>query len=244
MLAKKRSKRQRALLKRLLLLVLLALVLGGAVYLVYFSGVFDIEEVKVEGGELVPTFDGEAFKGSNILFFNLELNLDDYPKIATYEVQKDYLKRSLKITFGGRERFVIWCIGEEANDCFWVDQTGIVFSNAPDLKGPLVFRLVRDFSNRDLKIGDTVLEEKFFKNLKLAFQFLDETGITASEIKLENLRFREVTAQTSEGPSILFSLEEDPGFAKGVVNSLRSSGEWSVLNYLDLRIKDRAYYSQ
>ena len=244
MLAKRKSRRSRVLFRRLVFLSLVVLLAGSSAYLVYFSGLFNIEHVEVDGGDLMPGFDGDQYKGKNILFLDVEINLDEYPKVATYKVNKDYFKKTLRIDIGGRERFTIWCTGEEADKCFWVDDTGVAFSHAPNLKGPLVFRLVRDFSNREIGIRDNVLEEDFFNNLKLAFEFLDEAGVAANELRLDNLKFREMTAYTSEGPKILFSLEQDPAFGLSVVQSLKSSGEWELLSYLDLRIRDRAYYSQ
>lgn len=219
------------------------LVLIGIAYLIWFSGAFDIESVEVNGEDLAPGFSLEGALGENILFWQLDFDASMYSQVAKVEVDKQILDRRVVVNLSAKERYAIWCL-EKQQECFWIDDSGGVFTNAPDLKGPLVFKLVRDFSDRDLGIGDQALEQDLFINLKAAFNFLDDLEIPTQELRIENLNFREAIAYTSEGPQIYFSLQDDPFFGKEIVKSLRASGEWSILNYLDLRVPGRAFYSQ
>ena len=180
--------------------------------------------------------------GRNLIFYKPSFNLENVPQAAFMELDKGYLKRTVKFILTSKKRYAIWCATLKA-ECFWIDEEGRAFALAPDIKGPLILRLVRDESQRELLIGEKVLEENLFKNLKAAFALLDDLDIPVKEFKIENLKFREAVAQTS-GPVIYFSLQDDPSFGRAVVEQLRGSGEWSAVNYLDLRVPGRAYYSQ
>ena len=207
-----------------------------------FSSAFTIQKVETEGGELAPGVDFNEAGGRNIIFYEPSFDLTSAPQAHSINLDKEYLKRIVKFTLSARERYAIWCLELRA-ECFWVDEGGIAFAPAPDIKGPLIVRLIRDESERELVLGDKVLEEEMFHNLKAAFVLLQELDISVQEFKIENLRFREAIA-TTNGPSIYFSLQDDPSFGRAVVEQLRNSGEWDVVNYLDLRVPGRAYYSQ
>ena len=241
MLARRRS-RNHSSLRHYIVLGVLLLTAGGAVYLIWFSPVFVIQAVEVEGGELAPGVDFDKAVGENLIFYKPDFNLESAPQAAFIEVDKEYLRRAVKFTLGSKERYAIWCIEIKA-ECFWIDEGGTAFALAPDIKGPLVLRLIRDGSERELSLGSKVLDEDMFGNLKAAFVLLEELDISVQEFRVENLKFREAVAKTN-GPTIYFSLQDDPSFGRAVVEQLRGSGEWSAVNYLDLRVPGRAYYSQ
>jgi hypothetical protein len=240
MSARKRSRGRG--LKTALLLVIGGLVFAGGAYLVWFSDVFTIRAVDVIGGEYIGEEQVNLTPGGNILFWEPDIDLEKLPKISGFSVEKDYLERKVIVSFGSRDRYAIWCL-EGKDECFWVDDAGVAFSGAPDLQGPLIFRLVRDSSGRTLSLGDKVLDSELFVNLIAAFNFLDEIDAEVQEFRIEDFKFKEAVARTKDGPDIYFSLTLDPHFGLGVVRSLRQSGEWDIIRYLDLRVPNRAYYS-
>ena len=239
----RRKSRSRGALKRFLVLTILALVVGGVVYLVQFSPVFNIQAIEIEGEDVVGELDLSEAVGKNIIFWKLDLDPNEIPQVDSFEVQKNYITREVKVIFLERDRYAIWCM-QVQSECFWIDGEGFAFAPAPDLKGPVIFRLVRDYSDRELHLGDKVLEDGLLVNLKASFDFLEELDIPVREFSIENLKFREATAHTSGGPQIYFSLQDDPGFGKAVVDSLKRGGEWEIISYIDLRVPGRAYYSQ
>ena len=241
MLARRRS-RNHSSLKRYIILGALLLTAGGAVYLIWFSPTFTIQAIEVEGGELAPEVDFNEAIGKNLIFYKPSFNLQSAPQTASMEVEKKYLNRTVKFTLSSKERYAIWCL-EVKVECFWIDEEGTAFALAPDIKGPLILRLVRDESERELSLGSKVLDESMFGNLKAAFVLLEDLDISVEEFKVENLKFREAIARTN-GPTIYFSLQDDPSFGRAVVEQLRGSGEWDAIDYLDLRVPGRAYYSQ
>ena len=196
----------------------------------------------MEGGELAPGVDFNEAIGKNLIFYKPSFNLESAPQADFMELDKGYLKHTVKFTLAPKERYAIWCATLKA-ECFWIDEEGMAFALAPDIKGSLILRLVRDESERGLIVGERVLEESLFENLKIAFALLDDLDIPVEEFKIENLKFREAVARTN-GPTIYFSLQDDPSFGRTIVEQLRNSGEWGAVNYLDLRVPGRAYYSQ
>ncbi|MCR4260759.1 MAG: hypothetical protein NUV96_00225 [Candidatus Colwellbacteria bacterium] len=241
MLARRRSRNQSSL-RRYIVLGVSILAAGSAVYLIWFSPIFVIQAVEIQGGEAVTAVDFNEAIGKNIIFYRPSFNLENAPQAASIKVDKKYFKRTIEFTFIAKERYAIWCF-QLKGECFWIDASGSTFAQAPDIKGPLILRLVRDESERELALGEKVLEDIMFQNLKAAFVLLEELDIPVREFKIENLKFKEAVALTS-GPTIYFSLQDDPSFGRAVVEQLRGSGEWNAVNYLDLRVPGRAYYAQ
>src|SRR3989344_2915503 len=136
-----------------------------------------------------------------------------------------------------RSKFIIWCEG----DCFWIDETGLAFADAPETEGPLV-KIVRVTSGRQIKLGDNPLSGKETGILTSIIKFLNEMNIPVKSLTVENQDYKEITAQTLTGSKVYFSFLVDPAFGKSVVESLKEDGSWSKIDYLDLRIQGRAYY--
>ncbi|MDZ4231390.1 MAG: hypothetical protein U1C52_01220 [Patescibacteria group bacterium] len=212
-------------------------------YLVWLSPFFNIRAVEAEGEDTVANLSLEEAIGQNIIFWKLRLDSGEIPQVTSFEVHKNYITREVRVVFNERERYAIWC-AEVQGECFWIDGEGLAFAPAPNLKGPVIFKLVRDYSERDLRLGDRVLEDNLLVNLKASFVFLEELDILVQEFSIENLKFREATAHTSGGPQIYFSLQDDPAFGRAVVDSLHQGGDWGIISYIDLRVPGRAYYSQ
>jgi len=66
--------------------------------------------------------------------------------------------------------------------------------------------------------------------------------LAVADMKIEDLRFQEINVEVLNGPEIKFSLGINPFFGRTVVESLRKSGNWEKIEYLDLRVDGRAYY--
>ena len=221
---------------------LLLLLVSGGTYFVWFSGVFDIREVVVEGAEFTDVSGIKGHAGANILFWQPSDEIESLPYVAEHTLEKDYIDRKVFVSLEERERDTIWCL-ERQEKCFWIDDDGFIFSDAPYPSGALVVKVVRDHSDRDLQLGDFALEEDMFVNLERVFYLIDEVNLAALELRIDELKYKEVTVLVSSGPDIYFSLAMDPAFGKSVIESLRESSEWSLMQYLDLRVENRAYYS-
>jgi len=238
----RRRSRSRQTLKRVLIILAVLLFVGGVVYAVWFSNLLTIRAIEVEGARLVSEDTVSGPVEGNILFWNLPINVDDFPQLQEVDVKKDYVGRSVKITVTERGKTLIWCDNENEN-CFWADEDGLIFTTAPIPEGTLLVNVIRDSTDRELKVGERVLSEDLFVNLKYAIELLEGLDASIREIRLDDLKFKEATAVISGGPEIYISLTIDPRFGAGVLEGLMDSPDWGRIRYVDLRVENRAYYS-
>lgn len=230
-------------LKLLIFLFPLGLIVAGAIYLIWFTPAFEIQAIEVNGGTPAEQEILKQRTSNNLLFWKSPINQKDYPQIAKLEVKRNFFERKIVVNLKERQKEVIWCL-EKIQQCFWVDETGFAFTPAPFTTGTLVeVKVVRDYSDREVRVGENVLPPKYFQSLKAALGLLGELKLPVNELKIENIDYREAIADLSSGPDIYFSLLFNPGFARDVVEKLKSSGEWNALRYVDLRVENRAYYS-
>lgn len=240
-------------------LILLAVLLVGLLivvgYGIFFSDFFNIKAVEVIGNESVTSEEiikaaevaavraktiYKLFGSRNILFWaakEMSEPMKNIPQVASIKVVRDISAKSVKIKVVERKKFAVWCEGE----CFWIDEEGVIFSEAPETEGVLV-RTVRVNSERRLQVGERPLLEKEARMFTEAVKFLDGFGLIISSMEIEDLRFKETRVKVSKGPTIYFSLIVNPSFGKPVIESLKENGTWERVDYLDLRVDGRAYY--
>lgn len=222
--------------------LLAAALIGGAVYLVWFSPAFKIQDIEVSGAMLADVAAVRDGLGRNILFWSPPQGLLSSAAVANVGVEKQLLDRRVVVRVEERRKALIWCL-KVKRKCFWTDEKGVVFSDAPDTEGPLVVKVVQDYTDRDVGMGERALPEEYFQNLVKIFDLLDVLRLPIDEVRIDNLKFREATVEIANGPALYFSLEIDPKFAGSVIKSLRASPQWSQMRYVDLRVENRAYYS-
>lgn len=240
---KQRSSPRRKL-KFFLFLLFLGLLAAGAVYLIWFTPAFQIQAIEVNGGTPAQQEILKERSSNNLLFWKPPISPREYPQIAKLEVRRNFFRRTITVSLEERQKEIIWCM-EKVQECFWTDKAGFAFTPAPFTTGTLVeVKVIRDYSDRAVKVGENALDPKYFQNLKAALDLLVELNLPVNELKIENIDLREAVADLESGPDIYFSLLFDPGFAREIVEKLRASGEWNTLRYVDLRVENRAYYSQ
>jgi len=230
--------------KLFLYCILLGLIAAGAIYLIWFTPAFQIQAIEVNGGTPAQQEILKQKKSNNLLFWKPPISQKEYPQIAKLEVKRNFFERKITVNLEERQKEIIWCL-EKAQQCFWVDKTGFAFTPAPFTTGTLVeVKVVKDYSDREVKIGENILSPKYFQNLKATIDLLIGLNLPVNEVRIENIDYKEAVADLSSGPDIYFSLLFDSGFAKDVIKKLKASNEWNALRYVDLRVENRAYYSQ
>ncbi len=182
------------------------------------------------------------------------------PEIEEISMKKDYAERTVEISVKLRERFGVWCQNQLTTNnqqlitngtsteqqitksCWWFDKNGVLFAMAPELEGNAINK-VDDFSGRNLKLGDFILNENLTPNAIKIFNVLERSGLGIRALKLENLALQEIIfeKQQSSLPKIYFSLRFDPEFALAAINDLKKIG-LEKIEYIDLRVENRAYY--
>lgn len=238
----------------------------GAGYLTAYSSFFRIKNIALTDAENKQTnaneiikdlkiyFNGKSkltsFLGAdNILIWQNkpdEFFLKEHPKITDLTIKKDYLRKKIKINISEKEKLGIWCKTIINNQqpitdiCFWFDKNGIIIEKAPIIEGEMIYK-ISDYSNRELTVGDRILDENLFNNLILIFKTLENAGLNLKNLRLDNLNAQEITTESPLIPKIYFSLRFDPDFSLNVFENLKKI-ELKKIEYIDLRIKNRAYY--
>ena len=263
--------------------VVFLLLIGAVLFAVRHAGVFAIRAVEVSG---VPVAYGEQVRSDmedfyrihsfifrflgagNILAWDGDPNafLDANPQFKTLRVEKNYVRRTIRIIVDGREKFGVWCktgrravalplakesvatttdgevVGDKLpDDCYWFDRDGVLFAKAPDVQSEL-FNRVYDSTGRMLTLRDKILPDRLFVNLVKIFALLDRAEINTKTVSIDNLALEEVSVKSVSDPLLYFSLHGNPDFAMGAIDAIKKSGKWHAITYVDFRAEHRAYY--
>lgn len=250
--------------KVLFVLVITLVVFAGLIYGLFFTKLFDIREISVTGAatisseEIVSNVNEQLThkflsinRSSNMLFLKSngvikELS-EDYPKLESITVKKEYFHK-LNIEVKERSSVGIWCLMKK-EQCLYFDKEGIIYDDAPNTSGFLVFN-IKDERSRETNLGDRVESQIWLEDLALARQKLTELGFQIKELVIPEDSFDEfyavVAAPPSGGWRVHLSIDTD---IVSQVNNMASflkqklsSERISQLQYVDLRIADRIYY--
>ena len=235
--------------------VIFFLFLGGVLYLIFLSGFFDIRNFHFNSPRFVDAEvlkneiqgrlnEGELFNlfnvGNNWLFVfrkDFEPLLEKYPPLQNFELFKNFYFREISLRFVERQIEGIWCGENEWNKCFYFDQGGLLFIEAPESSGNLIF-LIRDLSGRFLEVGDKIFSEADFP------EFLKIKNIIANQKPIEAVfsTEKELTVQLVDGPKIYLNPSD---FSRTLVvlgNLFQGGLDLQNLEYLDLRYLPNVYY--
>lgn len=131
-----------------------------------------------------------------------------------------------------------------AGTCFYFDKNGIAFENAPNTSGNLI-DLIKDYSQKELKIGDEVLTKELMDNILAIKEYLfQKIGLKVASFDIDSYPVEGLRVVTNESWYILFSLKRD---IKSQLLALKVALDEkiqnrSTLQYVDLRIENRIYY--
>lgn len=246
---KERLRRRR---KIVLLLFLLIFLLLGVSYTVVYSPLFQIRQFLIVGSDYLSPEETLAILKPIVFQNAIQKFLGDRNLISwirsqpdvqgtallSAQIKKKWIQQSLEIRIQERNRFVIWCLSQ--TECYWVDQDGIAFGEAPHSEGSL-FLLVNDPSNDQLAMGQPVLEDRFLANTIKILQGIKELRLPFQEILLDR-ELQELRVRNNQGPAVLFSLRFDPTLNLSALRSLKSKNNLSGIQYIDLRVENRLYY--
>jgi hypothetical protein len=161
--------------------------------------------------------------------------------LYSYQVlQKFFEKKPEKID---EQEIGIVC-KQDIGNCFYFNKGGIIFKDAPQTSGSLIL-LIKDYSNKDYRLGDKVLDENFLDILlQTKEELFSKMGLKAASFDIESFPVEILRVVTSESWYILFSLKRD---IKSQLLALKAALDEKIQNrmnlqYVDLRIENRIYY--
>ncbi len=178
--------------------------------------------------------------------------LDKFPEIKEVIIQKK-LPNILIVKIWEREKIGVWCkiekeeelatstqefIEKKINQCFYIDQQGIIYRKAPLMKGNLVLNIYSaQKQTADLRTQVTSPEIiNFILSINNGLKEIVDFEI----ISLEDLRVLTLNNyQIYFNPSYSAELQLQ---ALGTVLEKEIREDFIFLDYIDLRIQDRVYY--
>lgn len=131
-----------------------------------------------------------------------------------------------------------------AGTCFYIDKNGIIFNSAPKTSGGLVV-LIKDYSNREIKLNDKVLDLDLINTILEIKDYLSlEIGLSVASFDIDSYPTEKLRVVTNESWYILFGLKQE---IKKQLLSLKVVLDEKIQNrmslqYVDLRIENRIYY--
>jgi len=210
-----RIKKKKSLFKSRLfwLTILVLIIFGGIFYLVCFSSIFQIKDIKISGNQKIQTQDIE-----NLIKEKINQKLLFFPTksiflIKSNEIVESLLEKFLKIDKVNLKRKLpatiiveiqerlplgVWCQGE---NCFYIDKEGIIFEENPP---KVEFIIKSEESIAQGFLGEKVIEKVLLESIfEIQRKLKGSLKINIEEIII--LEKEKINAKTSEGWEIYFN---------------------------------------
>lgn len=267
MLMKKRRKRidpnTVVLLKRILSgiasIFLVVLLLFGIWHGTRVSSL-TITSVKAEGGETIDNNKLEALvtgvlEGEYVGFVPKRFSWF-YPKKKIYEtlysidrIHNVEVERvdgtSLSVTYDEYIPHALWCVSVVSDDCFFVDDSGFAFAEAPKLTGASLLRFVK--SGYDPTLDEILLETDSYKKINYLIDLLSNQGWFVSYVEIDQVGdvFLQIVGGGELKVSLSITPEETIDNLFVVLNSDKFSHiEPGNFKYIDLRFGNKVFVNE
>lgn len=247
-----RKKRRILILKIFLSLLSASLFIAGLTYIIVYSPIFQVDELIIVNNNrisdeqvlafLKPKMLNDAianFLGENnfLIWPNGDIDVSG-TSLLMAKADKDWLRRSIKISVQERELFGIWCL--QNGICYWVDQNGLAFEEAPETEGSLILKIL-DQDRKEPLLGSKIIEDRFLGNLLALLANLKKMNLPVKKMVFDR-KLQELRLEMYQGPDLLFSIRFDPASIFGSLQSLLGSLDLKKISYIDLRVENRIFY--
>lgn len=245
--------------ERMYLLLAVFLILG-ALYLLFYSPIFSIENSIVDqavetSGEEVKGVVEEAYSGRSFGLFpnrNIfivssekieEKIIESFPSVYYVSVKKDF-PNILRITLKERRNVMVWKNGDTFH---YVADDGVVTKKLAlsEVEGR-VLPLVESLNGGGPQIGEVITNSKIIRFIDILQQeFTQKTSIEIDSYALPSSGAGDIHIQTQEGPVVYFSLERTvESQIQNLILLLQDElgGSISGLEYIDMRVGNWVYY--
>ncbi len=261
---KNKKKHSKKYFSKMLSLLLSLVFLFVFIYSFIFSDFLVINDISVNGSDetlskkikntINEDISGEYFNfisKNNILLFNKRNKEQDlkneFKEIEQIKIKKQFPNK-LKVSVVERNNILIVCSN---GDCFFINQKGVAYSrvdsNLNNVGRNKVIRLI-DESKQSIKKGDKILSANFvFFLTNISKVFNDYLGIKLrDDYRTNSCVSEEIIAQTKNGWDILLSAKIPPEKSaqtlKVVLDKQITLKEFNQLEYIDLRLENKAFY--
>lgn len=228
-------------------ILLLTIILGGIVYLIFFSKLLNVKTVEVRGyshpeiiEEIAKNQMEKSLFSSNMIFFStskLSQTLSGESKIKKVSVKK-VLPQKIIINIDEAKGAIIW---STAGDKFLISEGGVVMEKSNNEKLPEV----TDSANIKVVPGEKVASPTFINFIKvLSEKFQPATSEEIQKIIIFDI-LSDVHVLAKSGWTVYLNSTKDPEVQlKNLARILEESRKSTKikLQYIDMRIEDRIFY--
>ncbi|MFA5925728.1 MAG: FtsQ-type POTRA domain-containing protein [Parcubacteria group bacterium] len=263
---RKEKKKEKKGFSRFLFWFLSLVFFGVCIYLLVFSSLLEIETVSVEGNQSVPSEEiidrvNESIGGNyyklfpkNNFFLVNSREIDgalrnNFYRLEVAGIEKKFPKAIL-VKVKERQPEMVWCSG---GVCYLIDKEGLAYTGtngADDEMKNRNFLTVIDDNSRSVDIGKTTIGKDFIEYLK------QTDAVLTDDLKLEiedtyhtpALASQEIFVKIKEGDGWILKLSSGvaPDETKKIIQTIFDKDlnpeKRKNLDYLDLRVKGKAYY--
>ena len=253
---------KRARKKKIRLILYCSLGAAGVasfLYLLFFSGYFSIRAVSVSGvdsalAEEIKKIAWAELEGGalfisrrNVLIFSTneisEKIKNEIPALETVTAKKRFI-HNIAIEAKLREKKGIACAEAERTQCFYFDKNGVIFEESPEIVSAAILLF------RDNSVSDSSLPAEKYSKETVDFaddtkeKLFEKTGVSITHFTFLN-NDGDIEARTDKGFKIMMTVdgraEEQARVIKSVLDN-EIKDKISALDYIDLRVENRAYY--
>lgn len=255
------KKREVLVVKTIAALVLFFIVLASLIYDAN-SAVLTLNQTEVTGNSVLPgeklkeivnmEISGKylwAFPKNNLLLYpksKIASNLlSKFPTIKKVDISAS-LGNVLSVSIEERKPFAVWCQSDEKEKCYFMDNLGFIYSEAPDFSGSAFFKYYGIVDSDP--IGKTYKDIKTFVKLNSFIDSLKKINITPITLNIDEND--DVFILVSSSGEIRFSLNDDlkTSFSnlQTVLNNLNTVVKTATstsykFQYIDLRFGDKVF---
>ena len=264
---KLKQKKRRAMLKALAERVAIVstgvvVVLAGITYIARMDEL-SIQTVYVEGDRVLKSSEvveltGQVLSGSylflprrNVLIYpkdDLERSIKaHFPRVKEVEVERADLNR-LNIYIEERKPDALWC-GDDPDryrGCFYIDDEGFVFDEAPFFSGDIFFRYYGGGVDVRRPLRSKVASSEWIDNVKVLKDHIEELGLKPISVHIKDDEFDLILER---GAFLLFNKAQPMEESLSMLANLIRGGEEELIGdggpnflYIDLRFGNRVFY--
>lgn len=211
----------------------------GAIYLFFFSQVFNIKNVEIEGVKSVEISDylNGTLMGRNIILLRTGKYLDElttkFPVLEEARIVRG-LPSTIKVEIGERRQILVWC----QEKCFEVDLYGYAYQEIPNPPEGVI--AIKDGASTKYKVGDKIVSADYIAFFLSALDRIEESGLQVKEASVDQTVFK-LTFTTGEGWKIILDPSESLSNQMLALKQILEKNRSDIKEYADLRVEGLAY---
>ena len=202
------KKREKALIRRLLISFVLVICIFGSIIFVFHIERFRIQSISITGSTSLSEAEvksavertlagsyGYVIPRNNTLFYPKQKILLTLPetflKIIYVEVKRDGL-RGITVSIQERNPYALWCgatvvvLSTDNSKCYFMDSEGLIFAEAPTFSDNVYMQYYGGAVGNGVVLGAHYLPTTDFRNLDQFVRTLVSVGVESKQVRVHD----------------------------------------------------------